>query len=201
MKTTIKAIQKKVGVTADGVMGPVTLAAVSKALGIDGDTATAAASGWPTQAEVRSGKSVFGAPGNENALVNITPPYTLYYEGKACKTIRVHQAIAAHVQQALAEVLAAYGPERIHALGLDVWGGCYNYRKTTGASSLSMHAWGVALDFDPDNNPMSAKAPKARFSGSEYDAWWSIWLDKHGAVSMGKTYDKDWMHIQFARFS
>ena len=193
MKEKIKAIQKKVGVTPDGVVGPQTVAALMAALGIS-ETAPLV---WPTQKEVRTGKSVFGAPGSNN-LVRIQPPYQLWYDGARVSSIAVHKAVAEHVQAALREVLEYYGLERIRALGLDQYGGCYNYRKATGGSTLSMHAWGIALDFAPEQNAYSMKAPEASLSAPECAVWWDIW-ERHGAVSLGRACDKDWMHVQFAK--
>ncbi|MEE1266519.1 MAG: hypothetical protein UHH87_09550, partial [Akkermansia sp.] len=152
---------------------------------------------WPTQKEVRSGRSVFGAPG-EAALVNVAPPYPLFYEGEQVRSIRVHRIVAPVVLGALQQVLDEYGPERIRALGLDQYGGSYNYRQTTGAGSLSMHAWGIALDFCPAGNGMSAHAPAATLSHPDCRRWWEIW-ESLGAVSMGRACDYDWMHLQFAR--
>lgn len=192
-KELVKAIQKKVGTTPDGIIGDKTLAALAAALEVSLSEATT----LPTQAQVRSGTSIFGRAGCEDELVNIVPPYTLYYEGKAVKTIRVHRLIAERVEAALRAVLEHYGQEAISRLGLDVYSGSYNYRSTSTGSSLSMHAWGIALDFDAEHNSYAMKKPKARFSGAEYDAWWRIW-EEQGAVSLGRERDVDWMHLQFA---
>lgn len=191
---TIKAIQRKVGVTADGIIGKNTLAAICKALNIE----QASCSQWPTQAEVRSGWSVFGKPGHEENLVNIEPPYPLYYEGTKVKTIRVHSLIANAVKQALREVLDHYGIDEIRRLGLDQYSGSYNYRKTTSGSSYSMHAWGIALDFAAEKNAYSTHKPHASLSIPDCEKWWEIW-ESHGAVSLGRERDVDWMHLQFAR--
>ncbi len=201
MKASIKRIQTRIGVTADGVIGPKTCAALEEWLGIAkvNGAVAAALKTWPTQAEVRAGRSVFGKAGNEAVLVSIVPAYPLFYAGQAVRSIRVHQFIAEDVQQALQEVLDYYGPERIRELGLDQYDGSYAYRMTTGASSLSMHAWGIALDFAAATNAMNTHAPQATLSRPECAAWWEIW-ERHGAVSMGRVYDKDWMHLQFARF-
>lgn len=185
-------IQQKIGVPADGIIGPRTLEALSKALGLPDIPQ------WPTQAEVRRGTSMFGKPGEESALVSLVPPYSLLYEGNALRSIRVHRLIATHVQEALREVLAHYGSERIHTLGLDLYGGSYNYRSTAGGKSLSMHAWGIALDFAPESNSYALKKPRATLSSPECDAWWQIW-ESHGAVSLGRARNYDWMHLQFAR--
>lgn len=192
MNTSIRLIQQKLGVPADGIMGPQTLRAIIKALDITEPPV------WPTQAEVRQGTSRFGRPGNEALLTTITPPYPLLYEGTPVRSIRVHQAIALHVQQALREVLEHYGQAEIHRLGLDQYGGSYNYRSTSTGKALSMHAWGIALDFAPDTNAYSTRAPRATLSHPDCDAWWRIW-ESHGAVSLGRERDMDWMHLQFAR--
>lgn len=192
MKTDIIAIQKHVGVAADGIIGPRTIEAIRNKLGI------ARIPVWPTQAEVRRGNSIFGRAGCEADLVPLTPPYPLYYEGSAVRSIRVHRLIAKHVQSALEEVLAHYGQENIHRLGLDLYGGSYNYRSTQSGGALSMHAWGIALDFSPTANALHYKAPRATLSHAECRKWWEIW-ESHGAVSLGRECDYDWMHLQFAR--
>jgi hypothetical protein len=196
MKETIKLVQKKLGVTVDGIAGQKTWAAIAKALGVN--TNTKAVTKYPTQAIVRSGVSIFGKPGDESNLVNVKPAYQLYYCGKPVKTIRVHKLIAKEVEQALKEVLDHYGIEKIKKLGLDQYSGSYNYRKSTNSSSLSMHAWGIALDFAAEKNGMYTKKPQASLSHPDCEAWWKIW-EKHGAVSLGRELGYDYMHLQFAR--
>ncbi len=192
MIAAIKRIQKEIGVKADGIIGAQTISALQQALHITVPPV------WPTQAEVRRGSSCFGAPGREDSLVSVIPPYPLLFEGKAVRTIRVHNAVARHVQQALREVLEYYGQDKIHELGLDLYGGSYNYRATSTGKALSMHAWGIALDFDPERNAYRTKAPRAALSSSACEPWWRIW-ESHGAVSLGRECDYDWMHLQFAR--
>ncbi len=195
MKETIKLVQKKLGVTVDGIAGQKTWAAIAAALGV---TNTKAVAKFPTQAVVRSGNSIFGKPGDESNLVNIKPAYQLYYCGKPVKTIRVHKLIAPNVEAALKEILAHYGQAKIKALGLDQYSGSYNYRKSTNGSALSMHAWGIALDFAAEKNTYAMKKPQASLSKPECEMWWKIW-EKHGAVSLGRECNYDWMHLQFAK--
>lgn len=196
MTQTIKAIQKKVGVTADGIIGKKTIAAIAKALGVS--TTSTSAKTLPTQAMVRSGKSIFGKPGVESNLVSIKPAYQLYYCGKPVNTIRVHKLIADRVQAALKEILAHYGQAEIKRLGLDQYSGSYAYRNSTGGSSMSMHAWGIALDFAAATNTFKMKKPQATLSHPDCEMWWKIW-EKHGAVSLGRECNYDWMHLQFAK--
>ena len=191
MKRKIKLIQSAIGVQADGVIGPRTVEALMAALKLE-DVPL-----WPLQSEVRSGKSIFGAPGDAS-LVSLVPPYPLLYEGKPVRSIRVHKLVAAHVQAALQEVLDHYGLEEIHRLGLDQYGGSFNFRAVKSGTQISMHAWGIALDFAPDSNAYNQRAPHATLSRPECDAWWRIW-EAHGAVSLGRERNLDWMHLQFAR--
>jgi hypothetical protein len=58
-----------------------------------------------------------------------------------------------------------------------------------------MHAWGVAVDYDPEHNKFKWGWDRAAFARSEYDAWWKIWEDE-GWTSLGRTRNFDWMHIQ-----
>lgn len=192
MKRDIIDIQQHVGVKADGIIGPCTLQAIRNKLGIMSKPM------WPTQAEVRRGNSIFGKAGCEINLTPLIPPYTLYYEGTPVRSIRVHTLIAKHVQQALEEILQHYGPKEIQRLGLDVYGGAYNYRPSSNGHALSMHAWGIALDFSPAANALHYKSPRATLSHPDCRKWWEIW-EKHGAVSLGRECDYDWMHLQFAR--
>lgn len=194
MKETIKLVQKKLGVTVDGIAGQKTWSAIAKALGVS----TPTTANLPTQAVVRSGNSIFGKAGDESNIVNIKPAYQLYYCGKPVKTIRVHKAIADRVEAALKEILAHYGLTEIKRLGLDQYSGSYNYRKATNSSSLSMHAWGIALDFAAEKNTMNMKKPQASLSHPDCEKWWEIW-EKHGAVSLGRECNYDWMHLQFAK--
>lgn len=192
---TVFCIQGALGVPMDGVLGPVTLEAAARVLGaFSADNQGR----WPTQGEVRSGKSVFGKAGDEGQLVSITPPYQLFYDGRPVKSIRVHRVVADEVREVLEEVLAYYGAERIRELGLDQYGGSYNYRPSRGGKALSMHAWGIAFDWMPERNALRMGAPEAVLSGAAYRAWWEIW-ELHGAVSLGRERNYDWMHVQFAR--
>ena len=220
MKNTIKKIQKAVGVDADGVFGALTLQAVAEKLrcaatlrcvqhavgahvdgllGIETVSKIAGVLGleWPTQAEVRSGKSIFGKAGDESNLVLVSPAYPLYFEGRLVKHVRVHKLIAEHVQAAFREVLEAYGLKKIKELGLDQYDGSFNYRTTASGKSTSLHAWGIAIDFAAVENAYFQTHKTASLARPECEKWWQIW-ESHGAVSLGRSRDYDWMHLQFA---
>lgn len=188
------AIQKAVGATPDGKIGPKTLSGIIEKLGIKKPSTVKAKYSWPTQAEIRSGNSIFGKRGNP-PMKRITPPYTLYYDGAPLKTISVHEKIADAVLEVLNKVLAHYGAEKIHAMKLDVFDGCYNDRSTRSGSLASMHAWAIAIDWDAADNGNLVKAPKALFSKSDYDYWFQCW--KEVGATGGFDWNRDWMHVQF----
>ena len=196
--STVRDVQRALGVTADGIAGPKTIAALLSRLMQGGVPSTADQSIFPTQAEVRSGKSIFGKAGDESNLTNIVPPYQLYYDGQPVKTIRVHRLIARRVMDALTEIKLRYTPEQIHALKLDRYDGAFNHRKTTTGKALSMHAWGIALDFNAAENAYSTHAPAATLSKPECKAWWEAW-ERQGFISLGRARNIDWMHLQAAR--
>lgn len=196
------SIQKAVGTTPDGKIGSKTLTAIlaklSPATATTATTASAPATTsskqkWPTQTEIRSGKSIFGKQG-EPPMKKITPPYTLYYDGQPLKAISVHEKIAESVLRVLTKVLAHYGAEKIHQLKLDRYDGCFNNRSTRSGSKASMHAWAIAIDWDAADNGNLVKAPKALFSHDEYKYWIQCW--KEEGFTGGFDWDRDWMHVQ-----
>lgn len=71
---------------------------------------------------------------------------------------RCHKAVAGALETALRAVHETIGDRRYHEEGWHVYGGCHNYRPKTGGSSLSMHAWGIAIDLNPVENPFYSRA-------------------------------------------
>ncbi len=202
----VREIQRLLGLRADGRIGKATLSALLEALRKQGDRAKAARvyapAGikplrLPTLGELRRGDSVFGKAGHAQ-LVNLKPPYPLYYNGKLVETIQVHRLVADRVHAALAETLRVYGRERIRKLGLDVFAGGYCYRPARGGSRLSAHAWGVAFDFYPAANGLRTPTSRAAFARAEYQDWIKAW-ERVGAMNLGKVLGYDWMHFEFIR--
>lgn len=154
---------------------------------------------WPTQAEVRSGKSIFGPYGaNQTKLVFPYPMKLAWDPQRVVRSTSCNIAVHDPAKRALKKVLQHYGLEKIQELKLDYFGGCLNVRRITGGSAMSMHSWGIAFDFDPERNGFRARAPEAIFSSPAYQVWFEIW-EAEGAVSLGRTRNYDWMHIQFSR--
>ena len=70
-------------------------------------------------------------------------------------SISCHQRVATSLTRVLNRAHAQYGTDGLEALGLDVYGGCFNLRQKRRGTSLSPHAWGVAIDWDPDRSQLS----------------------------------------------
>jgi hypothetical protein len=97
------------------------------------------------------------------------------------------------------QTLSHYGEASWRKLRLDVFGGCYNLRKMRGGSAWSDHAFGAAVDLDPERNSLHATKASASFAKPEYVPFWNI-VEANGGVSLGREKDYDWMHFGFVRF-
>lgn len=152
---------------------------------------------WPAQERAEL-IAFYGQPGAH--LITVDIPYTLRLDwDPAVRTQRItcHKKVAESVQRVLQRVLDHYGEQRIKDLRLDRYGGCYNNRVMRGGTSLSMHAWGIALDFDPSHNKLEWGRDRAAFAGPDYDQWWRAW-EQEGWTSLGRRRNFDWMHVQAA---
>ena len=93
------------------------------------------------------------------------------------------------------DLLAHYGYEKIQELGIDLYGGCFNFRKMRGGSDWSRHSWGIAIDLDPERNLLKETGLTARFAKPEYKPMIDIFY-KHGFVGLGVEKNYDWMHFE-----
>jgi len=112
------------------------------------------------------------------------------------KKIVCHKKVAEDLQGIYEDTLTHYGYEQIVEHGLDLWGGTLNVRKIRGGSRWSTHAWGIAEDINPVRNQLHWHKPRAQLSGDLFKPYWGI-VEEHGATSLGKVEDYDWMHKQF----
>jgi hypothetical protein len=160
---------------------------------------------WPTEAGLAAFYGPHGrldnAPTPPPPLANVPSPWRLKIAWDLSQSrghFRVHQKVADSLAEVLERVHEHYGPAEIDRLRLNVFGGDYNARRKRGGSSMSTHSWGIAIDFDPENNKLEWGRDRARLARPEYDDWWKIW-EREGWVSLGRTRNFDWMHVQAAR--
>ena len=114
------------------------------------------------------------------------------------KRIQCHKLIAVRLHKALSDILCHYGIEEIKRLGINIYGGCFNYRFMRGSTkTLSTHSWGTSLDLDPDRNLLHETAKTARFARPEYTAMIDIFY-LNGFESLGREQNRDYMHFQIS---
>ena len=142
----------------------------------------------------------YGQP-NENGnpyLVTIQLPYVMrlsWDKNIVVSTIRCHKLVAENLKYIFTEILDVYGIDEIKRLGIDLYGGCFNFRKMRGGSDYSRHSWGVAIDLDTERNLLKETSKTARFARPEYKKMIDIFY-KHGFESLGREKNYDWMHFQ-----
>jgi hypothetical protein len=167
-------------------------------------------------------KSAFGDPSNTDGSLNtqweisniklVSPPagWQLYYQDEkkgniAVKGIRMHKLLQDDFVAILDEVWN-YAKNQIgdqateieiqqwlHEKRVDQHGGGFNYRHKSGNDGeLSLHAFGIAIDWDPIHNPRQKPLIKTL-----PDWWYQVWND-HGWTDGRHFKTPDPMHVQFA---
>jgi D-alanyl-D-alanine carboxypeptidase len=141
----------------------------------------------------------FGAPNEKGSyLTSIKLPYPMrlaWDKNSRVTTMRCHQLVAPNFLAVFNELLEVYGYEKIQELGIDLFGGCFNFRQMRGGSAYSRHSWGIAIDLDPERNQLKETSKTARFARSEYKPMIDIFY-KHGFLSLGREKNYDWMHFE-----
>jgi hypothetical protein len=94
----------------------------------------------------------------QETLITIRSAYPLALSWRPDQRItRVicHRLVAESLTRILSGILSHFGTiEAVRAARMDLFGGCYNYRQIGGSHRLSVHSFGAAVDFDPENNPL-----------------------------------------------
>jgi len=141
----------------------------------------------------------YGVPGeNAKFLMTIDLPYPMrlaWDKNTTVTKMTCHRLVADNFLRVFKELLKEYGLPKIQELGIDLFGGCYNFRKMRGGTELSRHSWGLAIDLDPDRNQLRETSKTARFARPEYKKMIDIFY-KNGFESLGVEKNYDWMHFQ-----
>ncbi len=153
-------------VSVDGWAGPRTRAAWESQTGF---AASGDADEVPLRpaSDDRSLRAFYGEPGDESNLVYVELPYEMRLAWNLSVTVtraRCHRLVADPLRAALEGVLRLYGADSLADMGLDRFGGVYNFRRQRGSGSgrpWSLHAWGAAVDLDPARNRLDMPWPHA----------------------------------------
>jgi hypothetical protein len=138
----------------------------------------------------------YGQPGKAENFTIIDLPYPMrisWDKGHSIKKLQCHKLVADKFRAIFKDILAHYGLPKIQELGIDLYGGCYNFRKMRGGTDWSRHSWAIAIDLSPEANPLKAKWKEAQFSKPEYKPLIDIFY-KHGFVNQGVEKGFDAMH-------
>lgn len=164
--------------------------------------------------------ATFGNPANGDGTLDeawegqnisrVAPPdgWELFYQADSgpvrVSAVRLHRLVEDSFHSVLADIWAyaklQIGPSAgsddirawLHRRRLDQHGGGFNFRPITGGRRLSLHSFGIAIDWDPEHNPR--QKPLSR---SLPDWWYQIWAD-HGWHDGRSFRTPDPMHVQFA---
>ena len=145
----------------------------------------------------------YGKPNEtgEGYLTTILLPYPMRLawdlDTKVTK-MRCHKLAAEAFENVFNDLLAHYGMKEIERLGIDLFGGCFNYRKMRGGSEWSKHSWAIAIDLDPARNKLKETAKTARFARPEYQPMIDIFYN-NGFISLGIEKNYDWQHFELRK--
>lgn len=163
---------------------------------------------WPLQSDLKAMTALYGNPdaNGDGApdpawaakyLTTIVPPYrmVLAWDKKAVVSkITVNRGCAQAMLAALTGIRNLYGSQAsLEKANMHLFGGVYNFRPKRQGKTLSMHAYGAAIDLDPDHNGQGSAVSMpasvvAIFKQTRAD-WGGDWSPK----------SRDGMHFQWAR--
>lgn len=118
-------------------------------------------SNWPKYTELEQfyGKFKLGADGypteswKKEFLTKIKPPYPMvlaWDTTKQVKSITCHKLIAESLSRILQQIKDKCYKSYMSRVNL--FGGVYEFRRVSGSAKLSLHAYGAAIDLDPERN-------------------------------------------------
>lgn len=154
---------------------------------------------FPRQRVIADFYGAAGGPQCTAGKVELAYPMVIAWnKSQTIQRFSCHIKLAKPLTGIFRHALQHYGCGDIERLHLNVFGGCFNFRKKRGGSSLSTHAYGAAVDLNPESNMLRWGADRAQFARPEYEPFWNIVM-AHGGTPAGYAWGKDWMHFQFAR--
>lgn len=159
--------------------------------------------------------SCYGHAGDPDLMTIITTPYPFriaWDTTHSTNRVTCHKKIAIPLLAVFNDLLSHYGEQKLVALGIDLFGGLYNYRPQRGLEKkyeaaikagnpklaytyLSRHSWAISIDLDPSRNQLKQKANTAQFAKPEYNAMQDIFYS-HQFIGYGRERGNDFMHFE-----
>jgi hypothetical protein len=158
--------------------------------------------GFPLESGVEAFYGPHGIPGGrEPPLERVPSPWDMKISWNLAQkrtSFRVHTKAAASLKRVLEKIDAAYTDAQKSEIGIDIFGGDYVPRRIRNGRRWSMHAWGIAFDFDPERNGMDMGHHNSRLAQRDAVPFWEAW-ESEGWYSLGRQRGFDYMHVQAAR--
>ena len=144
--------------------------------------------------------SKYGTPNEtgQGYLAKIILPYPMRLAwdlNTKVTSIRCHKLLTNNFSAVFSNLLSIYGYDKLVELGIDLYGGCFNYRKMRNGDDWSTHSWGISIDLDPSRNQLHETVKTARFARPEYKPMIDSFY-KQGFINLGVERDFDFMHFQ-----
>lgn len=193
-----EAIQAWLGTVQDGIPGPkddAALAALRASAVREYQASKATGSGSIPEDNEAAIRAVYGPPG-DSRLVTFDLPYPMriaWDTDTVVKRATCHELCKDDLVSILSEIRTHYKTmTALQMAGMDLFGGIYNYRKMRGGTSWSRHAWGIAIDLDPDHNGLNTAWPKVATMPESVIRI----FESHGWKSYARSIGRDAMHFQ-----
>lgn len=161
---------------------------------------------WPLEKDAfefygdpRGNHGAYSAEWAHENLVHVPCPWQIHMGEAPVPFILIHRKCAESLHRVLWKTWDAMGQSQanINKAGFGVFSGSFNYRCIRGATAISMHAFGAAIDWDAPDNPMGFGNLKHRFSDATplianfKEEGWRWGGDYHGR--------HDFMHVEACR--
>ena len=186
----IQRMQRIIGVMPDGFWGPKSIQRCRDHL----KSLMPTPNPWPFS--TREGlRDFYGEPGDVGNLVPISFPFPMFYGDKLVTKSRCHKKVHDSLMRILTSLGTFEGGTREILDPVSDYGGIYNFRNKRGGTSLSVHAWGAAIDLDADDNSFRDPWPLVADMPLEVMEEFA----KEGWQSAGAFWGYDAMHFEACR--
>ncbi len=133
-------------------------------------------------------------------MKRLSLPYEVRIAWDQSKTVDgfyIHGKVHDSAARVFDKIYSHYGDDGVEEIGVNIFSGCYSPRRIRGGTRWSTHSWAIAIDFDDARNQLKWSHKQARLARGDAEKFWEFW-EEEGWVSLGRTRDYDWMHVQAA---